>query len=413
MKIKIGTGLILGTSGASMNARHAGSLAGELSGPHACGVALEPAPRTRRLKTLTVLALAAALAIPQALAPSSAQADPPARPGPKDIADRPSQVRGDEITPAQQVAVEKGLAWLAKKQSGDGSFNTGMQGYSNHAGITALAGLAFMQAGNLPGRGKYGKEVKNCLDFVLNSCQESGLIASDASQGPMYGHGFATLFLGEVYGMTGDEAVKEKLQKAVKLIEKTQNPEGGWRYQPAPYDADISVTICQVMALRAARDAGIKVEKEVIDKSIKYVRRCQNPDGGFSYMAAQGGGGGSGYPRSAAGVAALYYAGIFEGTDLERGLHYLEQFTPGRGGGLNEGHYFYGYYYGTQAMFLAGGKYWETFYPAIRDELIKKQGGGDHWNGDFSEDYATAMALIILQMPNRYLPVYSGKGPGS
>ncbi|HWE93479.1 MAG TPA: prenyltransferase/squalene oxidase repeat-containing protein [Tepidisphaeraceae bacterium] len=413
MKNKIGTGLILGTSGASKNARHASPLAGELSGPHACGVALEPAPRTRRLKTLTALALAAALAIPQALAPSSAQAAPPARPGPKDIADRPSQVRGDEITPAQQVAVEKGLAWLAKKQSGDGSFNTGMQGYSNHAGITALAGLAFMQAGNLPGRGKYGKEVKNCLDFVLNSCQESGLIASDASQGPMYGHGFATLFLGEVYGMTGDEAVKEKLQKAVKLIEKTQNPEGGWRYQPAPYDADISVTICQVMALRAARDAGIKVEKEVIDKSIKYVRRCQNPDGGFSYMAAQGGGGGSGYPRSAAGVAALYYAGIFEGTDLERGLHYLEQFTPGRGGGLNEGHYFYGYYYGTQAMFLAGGKYWETFYPAIRDELIKKQGGGDHWNGDFSEDYATAMALIILQMPNRYLPVYSGKGPGS
>ena len=55
------------------------------------------------------------------------------------------------------------------------------------------------------------------------------------------------------YGMTGDETIKEKLQKAVKLIEKTQNHEGGWRYQPAPYDADISVTICEVMGLRAAR----------------------------------------------------------------------------------------------------------------------------------------------------------------
>ncbi|MDB5171976.1 MAG: hypothetical protein JWM97_2725 [Phycisphaerales bacterium] len=413
MNNKSETGLIPSTHGAAELARPGAASTGALNGN--CVASSESSPpaggRGKGLRALAVIALAAALAAPQAFAPS-AHADTSDKPARKDLADRPNQVRGDEITPAQQVSVEKGLAWMAKKQSGDGSFNTGMQGYSNHAGITALAGLAFMQAGNLPGRGKYGKEVKNCLDFVLNSCQESGLIASDASQGPMYGHGFATLFLGEVYGMTGDEAVKEKLQKAVRLIEKTQNPEGGWRYQPAPYDADISVTICQVMALRAARDAGIKVEKETIDKSIKYVRRCQNPDGGFSYMAAQGGGGGSGYPRSAAGVAALYYAGVFEGNDIERGLHYLEQFTPGRGGTPNEGHYFYGYYYGTQAMFLAGGKYWEKFYPAIRDELIKRQ-SGDHWSGDFSEDYATAMALIILQMPNRYLPVYSGKGPGS
>ena len=78
-------------------------------------------------------------------------------------------------------------------------------------------------------------------------------------------------------------------------------------------------------------------------------------------MASQGGGGGSGFPRSAAGVAALYYAGIFEGTDLERGLKYVRQFTPGRGAMQpNEGHYYYGYYYATQAMFLAGGDYWAT-----------------------------------------------------
>ena len=83
-----------------------------------------------------------------------------------------------------------------------------------------------MQSGSLPGRGKYGKQVQRCLDFVLESCQESGLIASDSSHGPMYGHGFATLFLGEIYGMTGDEQVKEKLIKAVHLIERTQNSEG-------------------------------------------------------------------------------------------------------------------------------------------------------------------------------------------
>jgi hypothetical protein len=336
----------------------------------------------------------------------------PAR-DPAAISDRPNQVRGDEITPKQQAAVEKGLTWLASHQARDGSFGGG--GLGRHAGITALAGLAFMQNGNLPGRGKYGENVQRALDFVLASSQESGLISSDQTHGPMYGHGFATLFLAEVYGMTGDEQVKEKLQKGIRLIQKTQNREGGWRYQPVPYDADISVTICQVMALRAARDAGIKVEKEVIDKSIQYVRSCQNPDGGFSYMANQGGG--SGFARSAAGVASLYYAGLFEGDELTRGLKYIQRFTPGKTALESpevEGHYFYGHYYAVQAMFLAGGDYWAKWYPAIREQLILKQNAqSGAWSGDFSEDYATSMALIILQMPNRYLPVYTGKGPGS
>ncbi len=367
------------------------------------------------LPALAGSALSVSLAISLATPAFAQEVVKPAKAKSGLLSDRPNQVIGNEITADQQKAVEQGLAWLARTQNKDGAFGAG--GFSRNSGITALAGLAFMQAGNLPGRGQYGDNVQKCLDFVLNSCQESGLVASDASSGPMYGHGFATLFLGEVYGMTQDDNVKEKLQKAVRLIQKTQNPEGGWRYQPAPYDADISVTICQVMALRAARDAGIKVEKETIDNAVKYVRNCQNPDGGFSYQARNGGGGsGSGFARSSAGVAALYYAGVFEGNDLERGLKYLRQFTPGKGGaGGNpemEGHYYYGMYYAVQAMFLAGGDNWSTFYPAIRNQLIARMANG-HWTGDFSEDYATSMALIILQMPNRYLPVYAGKGPGS
>ena len=324
------------------------------------------------------------------------------------IAGRPNQVRGDEITPGQKLAVGKGLEWLSKTQQADGCYSRN----SSSAAITSLCGVAFMSAGNLPGRGKYGDNVTKCVKFVCNASQESGLIAADLTHGPMYGHGFATLFLGEVYGMTGDERVKEKLQLAVRLIERTQNKEGGWRYQPVPYDADISATICQIMGLRAARDAGLKVEKEVIDKAIEYVRRCQNPDGGFSYVAGQGSG--SGFARSAAGVASLYYAGIFEGNELKRGLDYLKNYLPGKGQSPEmEGHYYYGNYYAVQAMFLAGGEYWSQWYPAIRDQLIARQAPDGSWQGDVTSDYATALALIILQMPNRYLPVFNGKGPGS
>jgi len=324
------------------------------------------------------------------------------------MSSRPNQVIGNEITSAQRATVEKGLVFLATRQRRDGSFaGYGAQG---HAGITALAGLAFMSAGNLPGRGQYGQNVQKCLDFVMASCQESGLITSDTTSGPMYGHGFATLFLGEIYGMTKDEDVKERLQKAVKLMQRAQSREGGWRYQPIPADADISVTVAQIMGLRAARDAGIKVEKSVIDAAITYVRNCQNPDGGFSYTAH---GSGSGFARSAAGVASLYYAGVFEGNELKRGLAYLKQHAAAPTAAEHEGYYFYGHYYACQAMFLAGGDYWATYYPAIRDHLITRQNKTTGaWTGEAGEDYGTAMALIILQMPNRYLPVFHGKGPG-
>lgn len=336
-------------------------------------------------------------------------------PAPADSADsQPPAHRSDqpinEITPEQQTAVEKGLEYLASRQNNEGSFgNSGAYGAT--AAITALSGIAFMADGNLPGRGKYGDVVRKAVDFIVRNQQESGLFTTNASQGEMYSHGFATLFIGEVYGMSGDDQIKENLQRAVRLIERCQNSEGGWRYQPAPVDADISVTICQIMALRSARDAGIKTDAAVMERALAYVKRCQNPDGGFSYQAT---GGESGFARTAAGTASLYYAGKFEDNGVTRGLDYLSRFIPGRDQVDEQGHFFYGQYYAVQAMFLAGGKYWSQWYPAIRELLIARQNKTvGEWEGEVDPDYCTAMALIILQMPNRYLPVFNGKGPGS
>lgn len=304
-----------------------------------------------------------------------------------------------EITPELNDAVDRGLSFLAAEQQDDGSF--GAERYGRHAGITALACLAFMSHGDLPGRGTYGPQVEKGLQFILDSAHENGLLAADTSHGPMYGHGFATLFLAEIYGQTQDSRVREALIKAIRLIVGSQNNEGGWRYQPVPNEADISVTVCQVKALRAARNAGIKVPKETIDKAIEYVRRCQNPDGGFRYMLNSGN---SAFPRSAAGVMTLYAAGVYEDQAIDRGLEYLLDHLPGEG--RNTPHYYYGQYYGVQAMFFAGGEYWQRWFPAIRDVLLERQASDGHWEGQAGKAYGTAMALIVLQMPNRYLPIF-------
>jgi len=310
----------------------------------------------------------------------------------------------EELTEQLNESVKLGLEYLKREQKNDGSFGVGR--YSRSVAITSLCALAFMSDGHLPGRGEYGEQVQRALDFVVTHSTESGLLAAETSHGPMYGHGFATLFLGEIYGMSPeDNRVRDALVKAVDLIVGTQNEEGGWRYNPVPYDADISVTICQIMALRSARNAGIKVPKETIDRAVEYVRRCQNPDGGFKYMQQAGG---SAWPRTAAGVASLFYAGIYEDDSITRGLDYLMlNVLPGQGRAIGQAHYYYGHYYAVQAMYLAGGEYWGKWWPAVREELLSRQTSNGSWlDHHAGSAYATAMACIVMQMPKRYLPIF-------
>ena len=305
----------------------------------------------------------------------------------------------DMITPRTQKAIDRGLAYLASIQNDDGGW--AYQGSAGNTGITALAGLAFMAGGSLPGRGKYGPNVEKAVQYILKHTRKDGYITAGNSR--MYEHGFATLFLAEVYGMTRDPRVKAKLALAVQLIERTQNGEGGWRYNPVPMDADISVTICQIMGLRAARNSGIHVSKKVIDNGIKYVKNCQCSDGGFAYTARSRGSRG-GFARTAAGVCSLYYAGQYEDKAIKRGINFLYKNIKG-GRSMHSGHYHYGHYYAVQAMWQAGGKYWNAYYPKIRDDMVKKQAGNGSWAGYGSPAYPTSMCLIVLQVPYRYLPV--------
>jgi hypothetical protein len=370
-----------------------------------------------------VLTLAAAASAqeeapaPKPAAPPMPPAAAPAEANPADRSFEREAKVGDRTVPIKD-SVARGLEYLAgsqigaPKKPGDpwedvpnrGAFGRGA--YGAHVGITALACLAFMSEGNLPGRGKYGRHVEEGLRFVINNCQRSGLIsAPGTSHGPMYGHGFATLFLAEVYGMTGRKDITEELFAAVQLIIRCQGPDGGWRYQPRPTEGDTSVTICQIMALRAARNAGLTVPPTTIDRAVAYVKRSQNADGGFRYTLASSG---SAFPRSAAAVVTLYTAGDDrvkqDDPSIKNGLEYLLKNPPGKG--MDYGHYFYGHYYAAQAMFMAGGDYWRAWFPQIAADLIGKQGEDGSWQSEAGPDYGTAMALIVLQLPNRYLPIF-------
>jgi hypothetical protein len=326
------------------------------------------------------------------------------------------------ITREAEAAIERGLSYLARNQQADGSFGT--HNYQGNVAVTSLAALAFMAGGHLPGRGPFGRLVTHALEFVLAQADRrggygpghpSGFLHNPTGlhqNGPMYGHGFGTLLLGELYGMVSDTSLRKRLRevlpKAVQIILEAQNREGGWRYTSQPRDADISVTICQIMALRSARNAGFFVPKARVDRCIAYVKACQNPDGSFVYQRHNSGGfwmNSPAFARTAAGVCALYSAGIYQGREIDLGLNFLMRNKPGTYPRVDM-HYFYGHYYAVQATWTAGGRYWNEWYPAIREELVHRQRLTDgSWMDMICPHYGTAMACIILQIPNNYLPI--------
>lgn len=357
------------------------------------------------------LSLASALATGTALSflpPSNALAEPLWQPvQPRDREYSPNEKSPAElVTPKAQASIKKGLNFLLRNQvkSGHNRGAFGNGGYSGGVATASLAGLAMMCAGHSPGQGKFGKAIDHCVDFVLKQVRETGYISkSGAGNENMYGHGFSMLFLSQAYGMTQKAEIGKKLRKAVELTCRTQNDQGGWRYQPKKSDADLSITVCQIMGLRGARDAGIDVPDEVRKKCIDYVKTSQNANGSFRYVQR---GGHSTFAMTAAGVTSLYSAGIYEGDGVEKGLKYLKKFKPT--GNNRSSHYFYSNYYAVQAMWHAGGEYWNEWYPAIRDELTKSQSADGSWAFSEAElPFGAAMGCIILQMPLNYVPVFS------
>ncbi|MGI9515918.1 MAG: prenyltransferase/squalene oxidase repeat-containing protein [Pirellulaceae bacterium] len=316
------------------------------------------------------------------------------------------------VTSETSAAIDRGLEFLANSQvmSGGVAGAFGQAGYASGVAVTALAGLAFMCNGSTPLGGKYADHINRCTRYMLRCTRQSGYIASGGShQSNMYGHGYAMLYLSQVYGMSGSQAVSEKLHQAVAMTCDVQNDNGGWRYQPAKQPGDLSITICQIMALRAAHDAGLHVAEEVRDKTLDYVYKSQTADGSFQYMLR---GGRVSLALTAAGVVSLYSAGVYEGEAVEKALDWLMERLPGTRGGQNASpmNYFYAHYYAVQAMWHAQQNhpdYWNAWYPAIRDELLGMCGRGVWDDHQIGREFASAMACIILQIPYNFVPVFA------
>jgi len=311
-------------------------------------------------------------------------------------------------------SVDRGLEYLARAQLGDGSWISPM---GKNTGIVSLAVMAFLAAGHEPGRGKYGELIDRALRFILDHQRDGMIITNDVSHGPMYEHGISTLLLGEALGLVNEERPGfEKIYRVhrsgVNLILRAQNvpkeasSAGGWRYTPSSIDSDLSVTGWQLLALRAAEDAGLTVPKRNIDEAVDYVKRCATISGGFAYTP----GGEPNIARTGTGILALQICGEFQSAEARRGGEWLLKNPLTFQGPF----FYYSVYYSSQAMYQLGGQYWERWRPLSEGLLLANQRPDGSWPAPPNEThehqagpaYTTAMAILGLTVDYRYLPIY-------
>jgi hypothetical protein len=178
-------------------------------------------------------------------------------------------------------AIEKGIQFILKKQEDDGSIND----KGKKTAMTALSLMSMAAVGHQPIHpNEFGRAMQNALNFILlDENQDEQGYFGNKDGGRMYGHGIVTLMLSEMLGMginkETDKKIRDQCQDAIDLILRSQkvkkNPaqQGGWRYSPDARDADLSVSVWQLMALRSAKNSGLDVPSSAISNAVSYLER--------------------------------------------------------------------------------------------------------------------------------------------
>lgn len=308
--------------------------------------------------------------------------------GGQEIYSETSDLMGSEV---DRLYV-KGLQHLLRTQAADGRWADGP--YGGEPAVIGLAVISMLAHGDDPNLGPYSQPIKRGLDFILKQTnKQTGYIGRS-----MYNHGFATLALAEAYGAVDDERLGPALQQAVKLILSSQakNPSGAWRYSPEATDADTTVSGAQMVALFAARNAGLAVPEEAIQKGLRFFLRCQTSEGGFGYTDNHSPNG----ARTAIGCLVFTLAKDKNSKQYKSAFEFLKN-SP-----AETGYPQYYIYYAAQAFFHASPEAWQSWNRKNIKALAATQNPEGSWDGQFGTTFSTAASLLSLALNYRYLPIY-------
>lgn len=325
----------------------------------------------------------------------------------------PTAQLGEAVPRDVREIYEKGLRYLASSQSEDGDWPGG--GYSG-PGVTGMAVMAFLASGEDPNFGIYSGNIRRGLRSILEGQDgKTGILSGrDSGHSSMYNHGFAMLALAEAYGAVDDQSLwqgstsarKRTLGSALELAVRAsvtsqkKNKYGGWRYGPDATDADTSVSGAMMVGLLAARNAGIEVPDEAIDRGVAYFKSMTSPSGQVAYAGL----GGFDDSVTRISIGTLVYA-VARRKDMPEFKATLNSLTTR----LQQapGHYQrYGQYYQAQALFQGDVEAWEKWNTQLIRELKESQDDDGKFSGSFGPSVDTSLSLLAMALNFRFLPIY-------
>jgi hypothetical protein len=339
-------------------------------------------------------------------------------------------VRAEDVPAAYQATLQKGLDYLVKQQHRDGHWEA--PGVPYPTAMTGVSAMALLMDGSTLREGKYKDNLLRACDYLMSKARPNGMIGDPNIPGEsaryMYGHGYAVLFLSCVYGEEEEgerrKRLEEILTKACKFSRDAQTNRGGWGYLSAKERGDFdegSVTITQVQALRAARNAGIPVPPEAITMAQKYLKDSTTAEGGVIYSLSRGGGNDARPALTAAAIACGFSTGDYKSALIKKWFKFCQGHLSTLGD-VRLGHDEYTHYYYAQAVYFLGDTGWKEMFPndppdkavtwtayrkATFDNLVTTQQTDGSWGGVYAGNiFATAVYVSILQLDNAVLPIY-------
>lgn len=321
-----------------------------------------------------------------------------------------------------ESAVESALGWLEANQQEDGrwdasQFEAGREqrvlghdrqgaGMRADTGITGLALLAFLGAGQTHYQGPHRETVQWGLEYLLRSQRQGNLGGDSSTYANMYCHSMALFAICEAYAMTGDQRMRPYVQRGVDYSLSSQNRSGGgWRYRPGD-QGDMSQFGWQVMALKSAALAGIDVPRGVQDRMHHFLDSCSS--GQFGGLASYRPGQQPSPTMTAEGLLCRLFLDVSQqDPSVAEAARYIGQQLPGDG----KPNLYY-WYYATLALHQLGDERWERWNVALKREVLGLQrsqgslaGSWDPqtvWGGYGGRVYTTSMAALCLEVYYRY-----------
>ena len=389
--------------------------------------------------------------------------------------------REGETNEASEMAVERGLRWLALHQLPDGgwSFDLGALDdndrkgscggqcsnslatssgaarryglYPSRTAATGIALLPFLGAGYTHrSENPYQETISHGLEYLkyhVRATPDGFDFREWGERYGMYTQAIVVLTLCEAYEMTEDTELRKLAAEGLKFIEASQRDDGGWRYEAAgdsnffPHiPGDTSVSGWQMLALKSGVSAGFELQPETLYKVAAFLDTVGvENQSQYKYQCNTTEAEEKRHGTTAVGLLMREYLGWGPNQKgIKKGTGHLgrwfgemnDDYLASQKGNINSprGPFFrdqryvynlYYAYYASLALHHIGGKEWKKSFPATRDFLIATQSSGalsrhesgswlfyDHYLNDGGRLLNTALSVLILETPYRYLPMY-------